>query len=78
MLLKVLYRREGALAWDFRELGRVSKDVIPPVIIDTVPYQAWRADQFPVPKKLQQVVIDIIQEMSRKLSAELRTIRRGR
>jgi hypothetical protein len=38
MLLEVLYRREGALAWDFRELGRVSKDVILPVIIDTVPY----------------------------------------
>jgi hypothetical protein len=36
MLFEVLYRREAALAWDFRELGRVSKDVILLVVINTV------------------------------------------
>jgi hypothetical protein len=71
MLLEVLYRREGALAWDFRESGRVSKDVIPPVIIDTVPHQAWRADQFPVPRKLRQVVIDMIQDRINRGTLEL-------
>lgn len=71
MLLEVLYRREAALAWDFRESGRVSRDVIPPVVIDTVPHQAWRVDQFPVPRKLRQVVIDMIQDRINRGTLEL-------
>jgi hypothetical protein len=35
MLLEVLYRREAALAWDFKESGRISREVIPLVVIDT-------------------------------------------
>jgi len=38
MLKELLYRRELALAWDFRELGRVSREVIPLVVINTVLY----------------------------------------
>ncbi|KAK1916453.1 hypothetical protein P3342_004272 [Pyrenophora teres f. teres] len=62
MLEELLYRRESALAWDFRESGRVSREVIPPVVIDTIPHKAWRADQFPVPRKLREVVIEMIQD----------------
>ena len=62
MLLEMLYRREAALAWDFKESGRVSTEVVPPVVIDTVPHKAWRADQFPIPRKLRDVVIEIVQE----------------
>ncbi|KAK1914007.1 hypothetical protein P3342_007253 [Pyrenophora teres f. teres] len=62
MLEELLYRRESALAWDFRESGRVSREVIPLVVIDTIPHKAWRADQFPVPRKLREVVIEMIQD----------------
>ena len=40
MLIELLYQREAALAWDFRESGRVSREVIPLVRINTVPHTA--------------------------------------
>jgi hypothetical protein len=71
MLEEMLYRREGALAWDFSESGRVSREVIPPVVIDTVPHQAWRADQFPIPRKLREVVMEMVQERIDRGTLEL-------
>jgi hypothetical protein len=62
LLLEMLYRREPALAWDFRESGRISHEVIPPVTIDTVPHNAWQVPQFPIAKKLRDTVIDMIQQ----------------
>jgi hypothetical protein len=58
----MLYWREGALAWDFSESGRISHEVILPVTIDTVPYQAWQVPQFPIVKKLRDIVIEMIQQ----------------
>jgi hypothetical protein len=71
MLLEVLYRREAALAWDFKESGRISREVIPPVVINTVPHQAWRADQFPIPRKLRDVVIEMVKERIARGTLEL-------
>ena len=71
MLLELLYRREAALAWDFRESGRVDREVIPPVVIDTIPHQAWRADQFPIPRKLRQVVVEMVQDRINRGTLEL-------
>jgi hypothetical protein len=71
MLTELLYRREGALAWDFSESGRVSEEVVPPVTIDTVPHKAWQADQFPIPRKLREVVIDMVQERINRGTLEL-------
>lgn len=62
LLLEMLYRREGALAWDFSESGRISHEVIPPVTIDTIPHQAWQVPQFPIAKKLRETVIEMIQQ----------------
>jgi len=61
MLLELLCRREAALAWDFKESGRVSHDVMPPATIDTVPHKAWQVPQFPVPRKLRDTVIKMVQ-----------------
>ncbi|KAF7575775.1 Asp-protease-2 domain containing protein [Pyrenophora tritici-repentis] len=71
LLEELLFRREAALAWDFRESGRVSREVIPPVVIDTVPHKAWRVDQFPVPRKLREIVIEMIQDRINRGTLEL-------
>jgi hypothetical protein len=71
MLLEMLYWREAAHAWDFKESGRVSREVIPLVVIDTVPHKAWRADKFPIPRKLQEVVIEMIQDRINRGTLEL-------
>jgi hypothetical protein len=60
MLIELLFRREPALAWDFSELGRVSWEVVPLISIKIIPYQAWRADQFPILRKLWEVVMEIV------------------
>jgi hypothetical protein len=71
LLEELLYRREGALAWDFSESGRVSEEVIPPVTIDTIPHKAWQADQFPIPRKLREVVMEMVQERINRGTLEL-------
>lgn len=62
MLVEMLYRREAALAWDFKESGRISHEVSPPVTIDTVPHKAWQVEQFPLPRKLRDTVIYMVQQ----------------
>jgi hypothetical protein len=62
MLEEMLYRREPALSFDFSESGRVHADVAPPVRIHTVPHEAWKEAQFPVPRMLRDVVIEMIQQ----------------
>jgi hypothetical protein len=71
MLLELLFRREGALAWDFSESGRVSNDIVPPIKIDTIPHKAWQADIFPIPRKLREVVIEMVQERINRGTLEL-------
>jgi RNase H-like domain found in reverse transcriptase/Integrase zinc binding domain/Reverse transcriptase (RNA-dependent DNA polymerase) len=60
LAIEMLYRREGALAWDFSECGRISEQVLPPQEIRTVPHTPWQTRAFPVPKKLQEVVRKIL------------------
>jgi hypothetical protein len=62
MLIEMLYRREPALSWSFNESGTVSHDVMPPVRIQTVPHTAWQEGHFPIPRKLRDTVIDMIQQ----------------
>ena len=62
MLVEMLYRREPALAWDFSESGRVNPEVTPPIKLNVVPHQAWQEKQFPVPRKLRDVVREMIQQ----------------
>ena len=67
----MLYRREAALAWDFKESGRVSYDVSPPITIDTIPHKAWQVEQFPLPRKLRDTVIQMIQQRIDRGTLEL-------
>ncbi|KAF0330592.1 pol protein [Colletotrichum asianum] len=60
MLEYILTNREGALAWDFTECGRVDPRVAPPQKIRTVPHVAWQEKGIPIPKALQGKVIDML------------------
>jgi len=61
-LLEILYRREHCLAWDFSELKRVRPEVFPPQKIKTVEHEAWQCPAFPLPKKLIEVVIEMLKK----------------
>lgn len=62
MLVEVFLCREAALSFDFPESGRIHPDVVPPVRINTVPHEAWKEGNFPIPRKLRAEVSKIIQE----------------
>ncbi|KAH5702140.1 hypothetical protein HBI20_255490 [Parastagonospora nodorum] len=62
MLQEVFFCREAALSFDFAESGRIHEDVCPPVRINTVPHDAWKEGNFPVPRRLRAEVNDMIQQ----------------
>ena len=41
ILEAMLFNQEEALAWEFSEMGCVSRDVTPPLKIKTVPHEVW-------------------------------------
>jgi hypothetical protein len=58
--LQMLYNREGAFAWEFKEIGHIRKEVAPPQEIRTIPHKAWQAKSFHIPKALEPTVIKIV------------------
>jgi hypothetical protein len=66
-----LLRREMVLAWNMSEIGRIRREVTPPLKIDTVDYGLWQAPGFPVPKALKQVINDMLRERLRSGVLEL-------
>jgi len=65
LLFACLSNREMALAWDMSEIGRIRKEVTPPLKIDTVDHEPWQAPGFPVPKALKQVINDMLRDRLR-------------
>ncbi|CAL3966159.1 unnamed protein product [Diplocarpon coronariae] len=59
LLHKTLTNREGALAFDWTELGQIREEVTPHIEIKTIPHEAWQEKTFGVPKALQEKVIEI-------------------
>ena len=60
LLHELMYQREDALAWDFRDMTTIHEDVQPPYKIRTVQHDAWQVRGFQCPKKLEPIVIDMI------------------
>ena len=58
--MAILYNRETALAWDFTEIRKVKPEVSLPVQIRTVDHKAWHCAGFPIPKALNQTVIEML------------------
>src|SRR5271156_372945 len=62
LLIAMLFNREAALAWEFAEMGKVKPEVSPPVQIRTVPHKPWQSPGFPVPRALNQTVIEMLKD----------------
>ena len=59
-LKEMLYRREAALSWSFRECGKLSVDAVGEMEIVTVHHTPWQCKTFPVPKKLEAEVMAML------------------
>jgi hypothetical protein len=62
----MLYNREIALAWDFIKIGKVKPEIFFPVQIRIVDYKAWYCAGFPIPKTLNQTVIEMLNDRINK------------
>ena len=65
LLMEMFYRREAALSWTFDEIGKVRPEVAPDQEIRTVEHKAWQVPSFPVPRALNQKVIEMLRKRIR-------------
>jgi hypothetical protein len=56
LLTELLFKREGALAWEFNEIGRVRPEVAPPQRIRTIEHKAWQIPPIKIPRALLPLV----------------------
>ena len=59
---KMLYNREAAVAFDFKEKGYFNSEIELLYVVLTIDYILWQAKNFKVPKALEGEVIDIIKD----------------
>ena len=62
MFYELMLNREGAIAFDWTECTKIHEDVSPPILIKTVPHNAWQERNFPCPKALIPVVVRMLLE----------------
>jgi hypothetical protein len=70
LFMAILYNRETALAWDFTEIGKIKPEISLPVQIRTVDHKAWYCAGFPIPKALNQTVIEMLNNRVNKRMLE--------
>jgi hypothetical protein len=59
---EILLHREGSIAFEWQECGKIHEDVTPPIVIKTVAHEAWQEKNFPCPKALIPVVTKMLLE----------------
>ncbi|KUJ06197.1 uncharacterized protein LY89DRAFT_603695, partial [Mollisia scopiformis] len=58
----ILINREGALAFDWTHASKIHEDVTPPILIKTIPHDAWQEKNFPYPRALIPTVTKMLLE----------------
>ena len=59
---EILFNREAAIAFDFKEKGYFSSEIELPHVVPTIDHVAWQAKNFKVPKALEGEVINILKD----------------
>ena len=62
MFDEMMINREEAIAFEWKEVRKIHPDVSPPIMIKTMPHQAWQEKNFPCPKALVPVVVKMLLE----------------
>lgn len=62
MFDELMINREGAIAFDWKEVGKIHEDVSPPIVIKTIEHKAWQEPNFPCPRALIPIVVKMLQE----------------
>ena len=62
LLQELLFKREGALAWEFSEIGRIRPEVMPPQRIRTIKHDAWQLPAIRLPRSLEPIAVEMLRE----------------
>jgi hypothetical protein len=62
MLKEVFWCCKAALSFNFSESGQIHPNVVLLIKLNTVPYDAWKEGNFPIPRKLRKEVSDMVQQ----------------
>ncbi len=62
MFDELMINREGAIAFDWKEVSKIHEDVSPPIVIKTVEHKAWQEKNFPCPRALVPIVVKMLLE----------------
>jgi len=59
---EMMLNREGVMAFDWKEIGKIHPDVTPPIVIKTIPHQAWQEKNFPCPRAMLPSVTKMMRD----------------
>jgi ribonuclease HI len=59
---EMMLNREKAMAFDWKECGKVHEDVTPPIVIKTVEHKAWQSPGFPLPRVLREQMLEMLRD----------------
>ena len=62
LFVDILFKFEGAIAFDDSEMGLLSPEIEPPVVIHTIPHTPWQQQNIRLPKAMQEVATKHVKE----------------
>ena len=62
LLLEILFKQEGALAWGFEDIRCVCPKVAPPQQMRTLLHEAWQIPRFKVPYTLRDTMNTMLKQ----------------
>jgi len=62
LFVDILFEFEGAIAFDDSEMGLLSPEIEPPVVIHTIPHTPWQQQNIRLPKAMQEVATKHVKE----------------
>src|SRR6266496_2652956 len=62
LFIDILFKYEGAIAFDDSEMGLLRPEIEPPVVIHTIPHIPWQQQNIRLPYAMKEAAIKIVKE----------------
>jgi hypothetical protein len=62
LFIDILFKYEGAIAFDDSEMGLLRTEIEPPVVIHTVPHVPWQQQNIRLPHAMKEAAIKMVKE----------------
>jgi len=62
LFIDILFKYEGAIAFDDSEIGLLRPEIAPPIVIHTVPHEPWQQQNIRLPYAVKEAATRIVKE----------------